>query len=1143
MAEEPHAAGENVAVETQPTPAETPSKPTNTAQSQTPSKEVNVTARAKRRREEAVRRLVADVQARPERKFGGTDATPATKDSQDWIIASTVAAALERGLDRDLHHELVQEAKENSARIGQVCHDHSDVFLGSVGKVVALGGPSADLANKLNLAQEELELKTAGPMQRSAILWEEATGSHARARALFVMVNACQKVATWLERARRQAALGRPRGALEAVDEARTALTAPMSSLFVGNLMEHALELLNEAATKRKMPEGRKDVDTRKQNALLSLQDTPFGQRASLMLPKIENEVLMGARRGLNRWFLDLRSGGDGAKAGRAVLRRCANSMAIGPGNLGLGGHVPPSYLWRAKVTDNLISRMNQNGRVVRAVRNGYWFDRDAPKESQRLELVQAGMERRAEAIASAFGWYRCWDETVSLMVDPSDYASADMGRGLSSSRHGAARQGMTGSRHGEKRSLGFRAKVGMGGMEQMSQSTNKAMYNAKDREKSKWSPLLTPGILFENSSTRTDDDSKFIGLAESVHPVRRAEIAFKLLGRAEEFVQYYEQNRFGDVQIGGGKDSDKDGKGESRSSLSSLTGDDVSVGTDRIFFAKSLPHLCASVVGFSAVEAALELGHFADEDEEDKAKAGGNDVVTGAKAAVASRFRESSERYERALVTELGNLIRKRAVGANLAELVRASCLMAAFRSALKITHPSSTTRRFDRELLAMDVDILMTALKVAQDEQLKATSAIVGGDSKSPLVCNYQPPSKKEGNIPDPEEVGLPFGLSDLKQHARGKDNLSRSQTSFSSQGRDAEEFYTFSQSVPLVIRSIHARAIACAAFALSQEELGQSFLQKKGSGSACYVLDCVEECVNVAAVGMKDSDNTVDEGSIDKAVQVMANIAALQHSLPRLFGTLMRGMCHIGMIRADQLAETFQYAEATLKGADKACDNQVGGMYSLVYEICRNKIDAHLNYALDGFNWVSKSARDMPNAYCEGLIGYMRSVFESLGPMDEGSRAGLHFSCCGHVSERLVKILSERPNESGVSIDGGLPPISKIDAFGLKNLSKDVDEFRKFASTTGVPQLVDCFDELKSITDAMLDKDLPILLQPENSSHRKKKYPYLSLEKVGNILEKYVGAGMSLMGGGKASADMLVLDKKEVSNLLRLVRSHGI
>ena len=632
------------------------------------------------------------------------------------------------------------------------------------------------------------------------------------------------------------------------------------------------------------------------------------------------------------------------------------------------------------------------------------------------------------------------------------------------------------------------------------------------------------------------------MALAESVHPVRRAENAYKLLGKSEEFVKYYEQNRFGDVQVGSGKDVD--GK-DSRSSLSSLTGDDVTVGTDRIFFAKSLPHLCASVVGFSAVEAALELGHFVDEEEDEKIKNVPTGTETTGHQTVATRFRESSERYERALVTELGNLLRRRYKGATLPELVRASCLMAAFRSALKITHPSSTTRRFDRELLAFDVDILMTALKVAQEEQLKATSAIVGVDSKEALVAAFRYPSKKEGSIPDPEEVGLPFGLSDLKQPEKHKD-MGRSQSSFSSSRSSTEAFYTFSQSVPLVIRSIHARAIACAAFAQSQEELGQAFLQKKGSGAACYVFDCVEECVNVAAVGMKDADNTVDEGNIDKAVQVMANIAALQHSLPRLFGTLMRGMCHVGMIRSDQLAETFQYAESTLKGADKACDNQVGGMYSLVYEICRNKIDAHFNYALDGFSWVAKSCREMPNAYCEGLIGYMRSVFDSLGPMDEGSRAGLHFSCCGHVSERVVRLLSDRPVEGGM-MHTGLPPITKIDAFGLKNLSRDVDEFRKFAETTGVPQLVDCFDELKSITDAMLDKDLPILLQPENSTNRKKKYPYLSLEKVGNILEKYVGAsagmGMSLLGGGKTVDDFLVLDKKEVTNLLRLVRSHGV
>jgi hypothetical protein len=271
-----------------------------------------------------------------------------------------------------------------------------------VGKVVALGGPSADLAHKLNTAQEELEGKTAGTMMQAAMLWEEATESHARARALHVMVQACHKVAVQLEKARKQAALGRPRGALEAVDDARTGLTAPMSSLFYGSQMHHAAEILKDAA-KKKMEEEKKEDGPGNggpggSKGIMSLEETPFGRRASLILPKIENEVLMGARRGLNRWFLSLRSGGDGAKAGRAVLRRCAHSLAIGPGNLGLGGHMPPAYLWRAKVCDNLISRMNQNGRVVRSVRLGYWFERDAPKEAQRLESTcPPGMERRAE--------------------------------------------------------------------------------------------------------------------------------------------------------------------------------------------------------------------------------------------------------------------------------------------------------------------------------------------------------------------------------------------------------------------------------------------------------------------------------------------------------------------------------------------------------------------------------------------------------------------------------------------------------------------------------------------------------------------------------------------------------------------------
>jgi hypothetical protein len=193
---------------------------------------------------------------------------------------------------------------------------------------------------------------------------------------------------------------------------------------------------------------------------------------------------------------------------------------------------------------------------------------------------------------------------------------------------------------------------------------------------------LLTPTLLFDNVPTKVDDDATLIGLAESVHPVRRAEIAFKLLGKAEEFVQNYEQNRFGDVKIG--KKGDE--KNEKRSSLSSLTGDDVILGTDRIFFAKFLLHLCSFVVGFSAIEAALELGHFVDED----------DLERDIRPPVSRLSQHCSGNHRRSRnVPSLPNWEiwyddEPSEVGTNLAELVPSSCLMAAFRSALKIVHPS---------------------------------------------------------------------------------------------------------------------------------------------------------------------------------------------------------------------------------------------------------------------------------------------------------------------------------------------------------------------------------------------------------------------------------------------------------------------
>ena len=1162
------------------------------SRSTTPTSNTNnqgLTVRARRRREEAVRRLVADVQSKTatvglsnhnnnnnnnhtpgdNSSSGGgattnhhnriisdnSEATPHEKttaaalaETHDWVIASTVATALEKGLDRDFHTELIQEAKDNAGRIGQVCHDHADVFLASVAQVAALATPSADLADGFTDAQTELRTHTVGPMHQAACRWEEARQSYARARTVMVMVDACQGVAVQLERARKQAGLGRPRAALEAVDRARTALTKPLESLF-DNAIDQRLWKETIASEQQQKYEVKDETTSLSMplitKKLTSLEQTPFGKRAATVLPKIEQEVLMSAKRGLNRWFMAVRNNGDGAKAGRCALRETAHAAAAGPGALGLGGTLPASFLWRAQMAENWIARAtttNQGAKVARACRLGYYFDRDATRDVDKLQgalgntSINEGCERYAEAIAVAFGWYRCWEDGCSLLIDPAEFAMDDRSNPGTGSRHGGlsgSRHGIRNSRHGPtsaKRSLGFRATTNSRSQAYQEISStlgSSAAANKVTHKSSLWTEVLVPSILFSNSPTRYDDeiylwsirkscvilhhslfpsiyyskeeDEMLRSLPETVHPVRRAEVAYSLLDKTEEFVVYYEQNRFGESKIGG------EGKDAAKSALSALTGDDISVGSDRTFFAKTLPQICAAIVGFCAVESALELSNFSD--DRDYAEEEKDTIPSKSTALKPSRFRESSERYERTLMAELGHILRQRCERANLGELVRTSRLLVGFRAALKLVHPSSTARRVDKEMLNLDSELVQNAIRIAQDEQLKATMAIVDDDQMSPMLVadainNPSNTPKTSSGIPDPECIGLPFGLGSMKQVPQKSelDFQEQSRTSYNQAALD--EMFTFSHSVPVILRSIHSRAITCAAFALSQNELNQKFPDKRGSSVAAFVFDCVEESVGAAVIGMKDNDSMMGEASVEKTVQVMANISALQHSLPRLFGTLIRGCFHVGLVRADEADETFAYAEKALKAADKACDAQVGSTYSMVYEICRTKIDSHINISLENFNWVAKATRESPNPYCESLVGYLKTVFAALGPMDEGSRAGLHFSCCGHVSERLVMLLSAKPGDVAAIDDSSLSPITKIDAFGIKNLLTDCEEFERFADYTGIPSLRDCFSELRILSSIMLDKELPTLLLPDQASVRRRKYPILSLDKVVRI-----------------------------------------
>jgi len=634
-------------------------------------------------------------------------------------------------------------------------------------------------------------------------------------------------------------------------------------------------------------------------------------------------------------------------------------------------------------------------------------------------------------------------------------------------------------------------------------------------------------------------------------------------------------------------KISSDDNNSEYRSALSSLTGDNVSLGTHRVFFAKSLPHLCASVVGFSAVEAALEIEAFEEEEDSQSISAtessnaiqstnssitspGNNGMIrtnsnsnlslgtnlssltakpsintantaaSTTKSSFVYQFLESSAKHERSLIAELGKILRERAVAATLAELTRGSCLMAAFRSALKIVHPSSATRKSDKELLAMDVDIIMTALKVAQEEQLKATKKIALEDIrlepmrkqiKNRYMMTKTKSSKSNGGIPPEEVINFPFGLDDLVTSSNNRreqlDEMDLDMRMHSSHGNDS--FCSFSYGVPPILRSIHARAIAFAAFALSQQELGQVFASKKGGGIAGYVLDCAEELIRVTIVSVKETifqsnlENIKmkQDITVKQAVQLSLNISAIQTALPRLFGTLMRGMCHVGMIRAEQVEDTFQYADSTLSGATEKCDQEIGNLYGILDETCKTKIDSLINFSLDNFQWVTKIERSVPNAYAESLIEFMRSTFDQLAQLDEGSKAGLHFSCCGQIAERLIHLLTDKAEtkEEWIRKGGrGAPPISRIDAMGIKNLELDVNELQQFAKSTGVPQLEHCFNELKSLTSALLDRDLFNLVQPSNASVRQRKYPFLNMELLGNLLEKYVGLSLVSMISAK-------------------------
>jgi hypothetical protein len=105
------------------------------------------------------------------------------------------------------------------------------------------------------------------------------------------------------------------------------------------------------------------------------------------------------------------------------------------------------------------------------------------------------GMGRRAEALSSAFGWYRCWDEgtgkEVQLILN-TDWTSD--GKGMDGSGHSV----MNRSGHGMNRR--FKASHRGGG-------TNADLFMASKRsgsaKRSQWAKVLTPTVLSHDANPK----------------------------------------------------------------------------------------------------------------------------------------------------------------------------------------------------------------------------------------------------------------------------------------------------------------------------------------------------------------------------------------------------------------------------------------------------------------------------------------------------------------------------------------------------------------------------------------------------------------------------------------------------------------
>lgn len=153
---------------------------------------------------------------------------------------------------------------------------------------------------------------------------------------------------------------------------------------------------------------------------------------------------------------------------------------------------------------------------------------------------------------------------------------------------------------------------------------------------------------------------------------------------------------------------------------------------------------------------------------------------------------------------------------------------------------------------------------------------------------------------------------------------------------------------------------------------------------------------------------------------------------------------------------------------------------------------------------------------------IIDFLQITFQGLSYLPRAARDVAYFTCCNGVAQGLLAhLLSAK--------------VPAVNAICLANIDIDCRELGRFAMTTGVPGLNQCFAELHEIVLLATHPELAKYIDDPNI--RRRNFPRLSIEKFVVLLEKIVP-----VSAGVNTANLFRFDKNATKSFSKKLKQQG-